>query len=796
MVGVDGAGRTHRLRQLAAAASTPVWWLPGSSAGVTAGLAAARAENRLVIVDDAHRLDPATLRELAAAARDGVPMVISRRPTIERAELAELDEAVAAGGVELLGPLDRDGVARLVATATGRPVSPEDAAAVFEASAGLAAVATAVATAPPGPPAPALLARVQRRFAVLDRAVVAAARVLALRLDLADHVLAAAAGIELAGLAPALRSLRDEGLLVPGGERMIPAVAAAVLGELPAVERRRIHDAVAGSLIAAGTDPVAAAGQLRAARAGTPAAAAVYREAGERLRFSDPAAAVSWFDDAADAGGDPATLAAGRAEAGALLGLPVDVDQFAAGHPAGAPADAGRIARVAGAVAAHQGWTARAAELLLDAAAPGPVLAVPALIGVGRAKEARAAAGDPAPAALLRFAEGTLAAGEPAVALPLLIEAAEAMERGAPAVVLPDTPHAVGAVVAVAAGDVASAEHLLTRACAAQVGGPVAEERHRLLLAWVRMRTGRYDTALRELRRPAGAEPPGRERLLRAVLAAGIARRRGDIAGLRDAWSGIEPLLARRTADLWQVEAVEELAVAAARLRQPGRVSSVLELREGIVARLDRPATWSVSLGWIRLHMAIVTDDADAAAEVAGRLAAVVGGGARALAQRTAAARWAAVLAGDVAPEAVLAATDDLHAAQLPWEASRLAGQAAIRTGDPTAARRLLERARELSEPDAAGTGANGPGSAAGAEAGPGGPADRAGRLSDRAGGLSEREVTVARLVLAGSTHREIGAQLYISPKTVEHHVARIRSKLGANTRAELLAMLREMLGE
>jgi DNA-binding CsgD family transcriptional regulator len=56
--------------------------------------------------------------------------------------------------------------------------------------------------------------------------------------------------------------------------------------------------------------------------------------------------------------------------------------------------------------------------------------------------------------------------------------------------------------------------------------------------------------------------------------------------------------------------------------------------------------------------------------------------------------------------------------------------------------------------------------------------------------------VTVARLVLAGSTHREIGAQLYIAPKTVEHHVARIRGKLGANTRAELLAMLREMLGD
>jgi DNA-binding NarL/FixJ family response regulator len=413
------------------------------------------------------------------------------------------------------------------------------------------------------------------------------------------------------------------------------------------------------------------------------------------------------------------------------------------------------------------------------------------LVGIGRVDEARAGAAGPAPAGLLRFAEATLAAGDPVVALPLLIEAAEAAERGAPAVVLPDTPHAVGAVVAVAAGDVASAEHLLTRAIAARIGGPMAEERHRLLMAWARMRTGRYDTALRELRRPAGAEPPGRDRFLRAALAAGIARRRGDIAGLRDAWSGIEPLLARRTADLWQVEAVEELAVAAARLRQPGRVEPVLDLLDGIVARLDRPATWSVSLGWIRLHMAIVTEDADAAAEVAERLAAVVDSGARPLAQRTAATRWAAVLAGEVDMDAVLAATEELHAAQLPWEASRLAGQAAIRTGDPTAARRLLERARELSEPDAAGAGPAGP--AAGAAVGTGAGA---GRSADRAGGLSEREVTVARLVLAGSTHREIGAQLYIAPKTVEHHVARIRSKLGANTRAELLAVLREMLGD
>ncbi|MPZ84029.1 MAG: LuxR family transcriptional regulator, partial [Actinophytocola sp.] len=236
VVGVDGAGRTYRLGRLAAASGTAAWWVTGSADG----LAAARAEGSLVVVDDAHRLPADTLRALAAAARDGARMVMSRRPTIDRPELAELDEAVSAtGGVELMGPLGRDELAALVATVTGRPVSPETAAAVHDASAGLAAVAVAVAAAEGPDPAPALVARVQRRFAILPPDVGAVGRVLALRLDLTDDMLATAAELPAGSLPAPLRTLRDEGLLVPGGERMIPAVAEAVLGELPAAERRR-----------------------------------------------------------------------------------------------------------------------------------------------------------------------------------------------------------------------------------------------------------------------------------------------------------------------------------------------------------------------------------------------------------------------------------------------------------------------------------------------------------------------------------------------------------------------------
>ncbi len=50
-------------------------------------------------------------------------------------------------------------------------------------------------------------------------------------------------------------------------------------------------------------------------------------------------------------------------------------------------------------------------------------------------------------------------------------------------------------------------------------------------------------------------------------------------------------------------------------------------------------------------------------------------------------------------------------------------------------------------------------------------------------------------MVLAGGTYREIGGRLFISPKTVEHHVARIRTKLGATTRAEFIAALKDVLG-
>jgi predicted ATPase/class 3 adenylate cyclase/DNA-binding CsgD family transcriptional regulator len=53
-----------------------------------------------------------------------------------------------------------------------------------------------------------------------------------------------------------------------------------------------------------------------------------------------------------------------------------------------------------------------------------------------------------------------------------------------------------------------------------------------------------------------------------------------------------------------------------------------------------------------------------------------------------------------------------------------------------------------------------------------------------RPGGLSRREVEVLRLLADGRTSGEIATQLFISPRTAEHHVQNIYTKIGVTSRA------------
>jgi DNA-binding CsgD family transcriptional regulator len=62
-------------------------------------------------------------------------------------------------------------------------------------------------------------------------------------------------------------------------------------------------------------------------------------------------------------------------------------------------------------------------------------------------------------------------------------------------------------------------------------------------------------------------------------------------------------------------------------------------------------------------------------------------------------------------------------------------------------------------------------------------------RPDDLTGSLSVREQEVLELVRQGLSNAEIASRLFISPKTAEHHVGRILTKLGVRSRGEAAAL-------
>jgi len=140
----------------------------------------------------------------------------------------------------------------------------------------------------------------------------------------------------------------------------------------------------------------------------------------------------------------------------------------------------------------------------------------------------------------------------------------------------------------------------------------------------------------------------------------------------------------------------------------------------------------------------------------------------------------------------VTAVARSLAQVGLTSDATRLAGQAALQTSDGRVSGAMLQLARDLklgasstdvSEMTSDMTHVDDAATA------PGQP-----HQPPTGSPLSEREREVAELLLLGMPYRDIGAQLFISAKTVEHHVARIRRRLGAGSRSEMLSMLRAML--
>ncbi|TCK27751.1 helix-turn-helix transcriptional regulator [Pseudonocardia endophytica] len=806
-----------------------------------------------LVVDDAHLLDDAAVERVRRrAAEPGARVVVARRPWPRSAAVARLGTLLASEQAPVvLGALDQAGVAARAARALGRRPAPWFARRVHERTLGSPwltdRLIRALLSTPdrarfvddganedPGPSrglSDALTEEIadvvdaeDRRVAELVLAVAlgapADAEVLGPLLGLVD-----AAGSGVDELDELVARAWAAGLCGQDGTPL-PLVADVVRRRTAPARRTEVRRLLAEIELDRGGSVLSVARSMVGGGATGDRAAAVFTAAADEGAREEQDDTAVLYAEAVRAGAPPLSLAARRAEAhlraGDLDGALEHSDSVLGALDAVEPTDALRAGGVAAAVLARRGLLARSAELYRWMAAvsegSAPTAAVPVLIGTGALGEARAALGPPAvvPGApprgllgsptLLAGAEELIARGvldsvegSPTASLSGLARASALLESAHRAALLPDTPAALAALVAVHTGEFDVAGSVLERALAVGLGGHRAQTRHRLLLGWIALLRGATRAAGAQLAAVdgTGEELEARDEFLAASLQVALARRGGDLGALMRSWTRAREAIVRHPVDLFVLQPLGELVTAATRLREQSWVRPHLDEADALLDALGRPALWSAPLHWAQLQAAVLVADADAAARHTEALAGAAGGSRFAAAMATAAPHWVALLAGRVDAEAVEAAARGLHAVGLSWDGGKLAGQAAIRTEDRRAMTALLGCARALQAE--VGRTEEDPPPAAPATAGSS-PAGSS--TSDRPAAptppttsvLSDREREVAELVVQGRTYKEIGETLFISAKTVEHHVARMRQRLGVTGRGELHAQLRRIL--
>jgi DNA-binding CsgD family transcriptional regulator len=364
------------------------------------------------------------------------------------------------------------------------------------------------------------------------------------------------------------------------------------------------------------------------------------------------------------------------------------------------------------------------------------------------------------------------------------------MTEQASAVVSPDTPAALVTLVAMHGGDSVRARSAIGRAVrgTGDDDGFVAH-RHTLLLGWARMLEGQLAAAAADASSVTGRNLHRRDALWAAALQTAVARRGGDTGAVQKHWYAAMEVLTEYSMDLFALLPLGELWVAAARLRQLDLIQPALDEAFNLLDALGNPTLWSVPLHWSGVHAGILANSPGSVAPHGQALTAAAAHSSFARALATAGRTWLRVLANHVDTEEVTMAARSLTQYGLTWDATRLASQAALQTPDGRVSGAMLQLARDLK------LSASGGADDAEFVETPAAAAPRPGASMAPSSRLSDREREVAELLLQGMPYRDIGSQLFISAKTVEHHVARIRRRLGAESRSELISMLRAILG-
>jgi DNA-binding CsgD family transcriptional regulator len=760
-----------------------------------------------VVIDDAHLLGDEELEQLVERVSEpGSTVVVAAQPLTQRQALRALATALERENpVIWLGSLTPSDISDAAAMATGGQPPTEVVQALMVSTAGLPFLlrpAIAAAVSPNGEPAANAIAEAAgfaliERLRRVDEPVLDTLLVSSLSPELGPDDVAAALRLGSDEAQRLVDMARASGLIEPShNQAFLRSVHLGVAAIIGAARHHDIEIALLSSQIELTT--LSSDLALRMADHGLrdDRLANALADLASR-QMSQPAQAARLYRAAAEAGATSvsARLADALAMTGDCATAARLTDELLASDDA---AERAAAVRVAASIAVHDGGAAQAADLFRwlgpypDASVSAAAAVV--LISAGEAEAARAAltaenVGPPTSTARAahNLAEGLLLSLDQPfpVAVARLGQAitTDHHQLG----VTPDSPAALVTLAALHGGDAVRARSVIGRAVHAAGGDDAfSAHRHRLLLAWVRMQDGQLGAAMADATSVGDATLHRRDALWAAALNAAIARRSGDGGAVQKHWYAAMEVLAEYSVDLFSLLPLGELWVAAARLRQVDRLAHTLNEAFALLTSLGNPVLWSVPLHWAGVHAGILANSPEAVAPHGHALTTAAGSSAFAKALAGAGRTWLRVLANHVDVDEVTAAARSLSQFGLTSDATRLAGQAALQTPDGRVSGAMLQLARDLKLTSAVDDGpvAESP---RGLAAPTGSPRQQSSRLSDR-----EREV--AELLLLGMPYRDIGSQLFISAKTVEHHVARIRRRLGAESRSEMLSMLRAML--